>query len=270
MAYSSHAKRWMTVAVIVPILVAFFLMAPAWAFAIFGAFISAFALYEYFKNFCKTNAPMDLGYCFAVIGSSLIFWAAAIGSFKLLFLVMWLMFFVYASRAMIRFNQGKAGYDLLAKEALSILYIPCLLSSVVLARCSEQGVTWLFFILFLAFISDTGAYYAGKTFGKHKLIPNLSPNKTVEGSIGSIFADLIVVSVFKLTLLPTIPWLVVPVLAASAAIATQLGDLFESMLKRSLDVKDSGTIFPGHGGMLDRIDGLLFTGPVVYLFLVTF
>ncbi|MBI9074293.1 MAG: phosphatidate cytidylyltransferase [Desulfatibacillum sp.] len=270
MAYSSHAKRWMTVLVVVPILVVFFLKAPAWVFAIFGAFISAFALFEYFKNFCKTNPPWDLGFLFAVGNSSLIFWAAAIGSFKLLFLVMWLSFFIYASRAMIRFNQGKAGFDLLAKEALSVLYIPCLLSSLVLARSSENGVTWLFFILFLAFISDTGAFYAGKTFGKHKLIPNLSPNKTVEGAVGSIVADIVVVTIFKFTLLPNLPWVIVPILAASAAIATQLGDLFESMLKRSLDVKDSGTIFPGHGGMLDRIDGLLFTGPVAYLFLISF
>ncbi len=268
MEYSSHAKRWITVLFVVPVLVIYFLYAPPWAFAILGAVVSALALFEYFKNFCDARPPLDLGYIFAVINSSLIFWAACAGSFKALFIVMWLMFFVFAARAMIRFNQGWTGYEQLAKEALSILYIPCLLSSLILTRCQEDGVTWLFFILFLAFVSDTGAYYAGKTFGKLKLIPNLSPNKTVEGSVGSIVADLIVVSIFKTWFLPgEYSWFFCVALAISAAVATQLGDLFESMIKRSFEVKDSGTIFPGHGGMLDRIDGLLFTGPVVYCFM---
>ena len=266
MAYSSHAKRWITVAVVVPFLATFFYLAPVWAFAAFGAFAAALGLFEYYKNFCNASPPWDLGYIFAVAISCMIFGAAAAGSFPMLFLAMWAMFFIFAARAMIRFNQGWTGYDQLAKVALSILSIPCLLSSLVLVRGGDNGVAWLFSSLLLAFLSDTGGFYAGRTFGKHKLIPNLSPNKTIEGSFGGIAADVAAISLLKIFFLPELSWPLAISLGVCAAIATQLGDLFESMIKRSFDVKDSGTLFPGHGGMLDRIDGLLFTGPVVYLF----
>lgn len=112
-------------------------------------------------------------------------------------------------------------------------------------------------------ISDAGAYFAGRFFGRHLLFPSLSPKKTFEGSLGGLLLTVLVVAPISYQLLDlTIPKALV--IAAGVSIFSQCGDLFESALKRILDVKDLGNVFPGHGGVLDRIDSLLFTAPAVY------
>jgi phosphatidate cytidylyltransferase len=267
MPASAHARRWITVVFVAPVLIAFFLKAPAYAVCVLASVVSALALWEYHNIFCNVEAPhKDFGYWMAVILSLIILAAALKNSFEGMFVAIWMTFLSFGARALIGFNRGKPGFEKLAVEALAILYIPSLMAALILIRCGEHGVTWLFFVLFLAFISDTGAFYGGRFFGKHKLIPKISPAKTVEGSLGSIAADLVVVTVFKFTVLTDISWPLGISVAVFAAVATQMGDLFESMLKRSFGAKDSGIFFPGHGGMLDRIDGMLFTGPVVYCF----
>lgn len=115
-------------------------------------------------------------------------------------------------------------------------------------------------------ISDTGAYFGGRFFGRHLLFPSLSPKKTVEGGVGGLILAVIIVG------LPATYFLQLSVpqgllLGAIVSVFSQAGDLFESMLKRILDVKDLGHLLPGHGGILDRIDSLLFTAPAVYYFL---
>ena len=112
-------------------------------------------------------------------------------------------------------------------------------------------------------ISDAGAYFAGRFFGRHLLFPTLSPKKTLEGSLGGLLLTVFVVLPISYQLLDlTIPKALV--IAAGVSIFSQCGDLFESALKRILDVKDLGRFLPGHGGVLDRIDSLLFTAPAVY------
>lgn len=112
-------------------------------------------------------------------------------------------------------------------------------------------------------ISDAGAYFAGRFFGRHLLLPSLSPKKTFEGSLGGLLLTVLVVAPISYQLLDlTIPKALI--IAAGVSIFSQCGDLFESALKRILDVKDLGNVFPGHGGVLDRIDSLLFTAPAVY------
>ncbi|MEW5734920.1 MAG: phosphatidate cytidylyltransferase [Thermodesulfobacteriota bacterium] len=268
MTASAHAKRWITVAFVVPVLIIFFLYAPSIAVTVLAAVVMCMALWEYFHAFCETKKPYDYGYLLACALGATIMFSAWAQSFDLMFVTLWMTLFVFAARAVILYNQGGRSFERLVLEAFSILYIPCLLSAAVLIRVGDRGVAWLFFTLFLAFISDTGAFYGGKFFGKHKLIPKVSPGKTVEGSMGSIVADLIVASVFKLLVFPELSWHFILVLGVTAAVATQMGDLFESMLKRSFGIKDSGVFFPGHGGMLDRIDGFFFTGPVVYCFML--
>ena len=112
-------------------------------------------------------------------------------------------------------------------------------------------------------ISDSGAYFAGRFFGRHPLFPALSPKKTLEGSIGGLVLTVIVVSPFAISFLDYTPVKAL-VMGVGVSLASQAGDLFESVLKRILDVKDLGRFLPGHGGLLDRIDSLLFTVPAVY------
>ena len=128
------------------------------------------------------------------------------------------------------------------------------------AGFKETAVLWL--VLLATWSSDTGAYFAGNAFGKHQLAPDISPNKTVAGGVGGIVLAVIVVFVFLLFLDIYSPlWFIfAPVISLTA----MLGDLFISCLKRDAGVKDAGNIIPGHGGILDRFDSLLFSAPVAY------
>ena len=131
---------------------------------------------------------------------------------------------------------------------------------------------YIFLLCAIVWSGDTGAYFAGRTLGKHKLAPRMSPNKTWEGAVGGLIASLIGGSCLNLYYgqenLMSWPWLVVACLFGG--IFGQLGDLTESTFKRFAGVKDSGKIFPGHGGFLDRVDGLLFAAPVIWFILYQF
>lgn len=124
---------------------------------------------------------------------------------------------------------------------------------------------WVFLTLVSTFIGDTGAYFAGRAFGKKKLAPAISPAKTSAGLYGAMAAGALGAAAVWWIFKPALPLWKMPLLGAGIALVGAVGDLFESLLKRAFDVKDSGTLIPGHGGILDRIDGLLFTAPFVYL-----
>lgn len=130
-----------------------------------------------------------------------------------------------------------------------------------------QNRYWLLYALVLNWIGDIGAYYIGRAVGRHKLAPVVSPGKSWEGSAASLAASLIFGFFFLRWAIPAVPPAAALGLSAAANIAGQFGDLCESALKRGAGVKDSGTLLPGHGGMLDRVDSTLFTLPVVYLYL---
>lgn len=128
----------------------------------------------------------------------------------------------------------------------------------------EPGAAWIVFVLAVTFLSDTGAYFTGRAFGRHKMAPYISPKKSWEGAAGGLLASM-------LTGMALVPLLGLPIgllggalLGAIGSAAGQIGDLAESLIKRQVDIKDSGHIIPGHGGILDRIDSLLFTAPVLY------
>lgn len=150
-----------------------------------------------------------------------------------------------------------------AKSILGFLYVGLLPSFAVRILDLPQGVGWFLTLLAVVFAGDIGAYITGMLAGRRKLMPLISPKKTVEGALGGLVCSVAVGSVSAILLHQPIPVLVV--LSAATAIVAQFGDLFESQLKRVADVKDSGKIMPGHGGVLDRIDGVLFASPILLL-----
>ena len=129
---------------------------------------------------------------------------------------------------------------------------------------AEEGRNWLLFTLAGTSASDTGAYAVGRLVGRHRMTPRLSPGKTWEGAAGGLFVSVAAMLAVGAVLdLGVEPWQYV-VVAGVVAVMAQVGDLFESFLKRAADAKDSGSIMPGHGGLLDRIDSILFALPAVY------
>jgi len=148
-----------------------------------------------------------------------------------------------------------------------ILYVGWLLSYLVTLRL-EAGRNWVFFALFTTFGSDTVAFFVGRALGRHRLAPRISPNKTWEGAIAGVFGAIIVSLLFILPTPLSLPlsYGQAVLLGLLVSIFGQFGDLVESLLKRSTGVKESGKLMPGHGGVLDRMDSIVFAGIVVYYY----
>jgi len=128
----------------------------------------------------------------------------------------------------------------------------------------SNGLIWFFILLLVAFAADTFAYAFGRLWGKRRILPNISPKKTVVGALGGVLGS-ILMSLAAHFVLPHVPILAFLIMGVVVGTISQFGDFFESLLKRVADVKDSGSFMPGHGGILDRIDGVLFSAPFVYL-----
>jgi phosphatidate cytidylyltransferase len=133
-----------------------------------------------------------------------------------------------------------------------------------------DGRMYIFFIFFMVFLADVFAYFTGTWLGRHPLAPTISPKKTVEGAFGAAAGALFGAAVSKFIFVPEVAWHHIISMGLLVGIISQIGDLFESILKRDAGVKDSGRILPGMGGVMDLIDGLLFCAPVLYLYLKVF
>jgi len=174
--------------------------------------------------------------------------------------LIWLLIQAYKGKVFTRWAWTIAG----------ILYVGWLLSHLLALRGLDDGRNWVFFALFITIASDTAAFFTGRALGRHKLAPRISPGKTREGAIGGILGAIIVSLFF---ILPTplslhFNWGQAILLGLLVSIFGQLGDLVESLFKRNMGVKDSGRLIPGHGGVLDRIDSVVFAGIVVYYYVI--
>jgi len=159
-----------------------------------------------------------------------------------------------------------------AMVIFSVVYIPYFLTNLLYIREMESGnlLIWLPFVG--AFLTDTCAYFAGVFLGKHKLCPNISPKKTIEGSVGGILGCMGACMLYGFIIQKywsvNVNYLNLAILGMIMAIVSQIGDLSASIIKRKFGIKDYGNLFPGHGGILDRLDSVIMIAPAVYLFLV--
>jgi len=270
-----HFKRWITAIVALPFVVLLIYKGGSILFALFICMVCILALMEYFRiallqaqrsKLKGRRSKVEIFELSAFIICPMIIWAAYKNSFDIIFGLIILNLILSGLISLRYFKTNPSVVELIAKQALGIIYIPLFLSCMVLIRNDVDGIAWIFFLLTLVFAGDTGAFYVGRLFGQHKLCPAVSPGKTIEGAIGGLVATLgaglIFINCFlkSLSLGPGILFFL------SIGVVGQVGDLFESELKRYADVKDSGSILPGHGGILDRIDALLFAAPVAYFF----
>ncbi len=159
---------------------------------------------------------------------------------------------------------SKRTIEEISVSILTYVYICVALNSIIIIR--ENSLDFVWYIFIFAWATDTCAYFTGLTIGKHKLIPSVSPKKTVEGAIGGIVGCMIVSIIYAYFAHPQY-LVLVPFVSIIGSIVSQTGDLFASSFKRKLGIKDYGNLIPGHGGMLDRIDSIIFTAPYTFIFI---
>lgn len=199
-------------------------------------------------------------------------WAGAVAvpaafyfnSLPALLVTVFLLLFILFLLKMFSENPVEYVIEDVSVSFFSIFFVPFLFSFMLLVR--DISSMWLVFLFFVIWASDTFAYFTGSAIGKHKMIPKVSPKKSYEGLAGGFIGAVIVAYLWNYFYFD-INILLMGLIAADIIIAGVIGDLVESMLKRSAQVKDSGNLIPGHGGVLDRFDSLLFAAPVLYFYL---
>jgi phosphatidate cytidylyltransferase len=246
-------KRVLTALVLVPVSVYAALFAPWWLFFAVAALL---ALLEFREYAAITGAFAPVGYA-----AGLLILAAPQHETILLMLLTTLAAMCLPLAA----DDLGIGFSRAGALVLGILYIFGAWKTGILLH--DMNPYWLLFGLAINWIGDTGAYYVGKNFGRHKLAPAVSPGKSWEGAIASVVTGIAFGLIYLPLAIKGTSLLMAGLLALATNIAGQVGDLAESAIKRGAGVKDSGTILPGHGGMLDRLDSTMFSLPVLYTLL---
>lgn len=251
-------KRVLTALVLFPLVTYVVLWSPAWTVLAVTTVVAMLCFYEFsvIANAYQPGAVSPVGF-----GAGLLILALPGEQYVALTLV---AVALIALSFALRTDDLRGGIVRAAFLLLGVVYVfGCWRFAPLLAAQSRY---WLLYALVLNWIGDIGAYYVGRSIGRHKLAPVVSPGKSWEGSAASMAASMIFGLVFLHWAIPSVPPLAAILLTAVANVAGQFGDLCESALKRGAGVKDSGTLLPGHGGWLDRVDSSLFTLPVVYLY----
>jgi phosphatidate cytidylyltransferase len=250
-------KRLIVAAVLLPVIYLYVMYLPSKYFLFLLIFISLLAVSEFYSMYHVAGILRYLCLFF----SACILGISYISKDLLLDIIILSILVIMGIRLLIKKEPLSALYDI-SPPILGLLYIPVFLAFQTQIR--RLGPEWIIFLYASVWASDTMAYYLGKWIGKRRLYKEVSPNKTVAGAVGSFIGGVIGVLLLRATL--------VPLLTASSAVLIGImigsisivGDLVESMFKRDAGIKDSGVIIPGHGGILDKIDGVLFASPVLY------
>jgi phosphatidate cytidylyltransferase len=268
-------QRIVTAAILLPFLIASILI--SWLQPLFVALIGAamaLGLLEFWKLAKRRGMKPDMpaGYLgAAAIFTIFYFNEPSQDSFSLLLLVVTLVVLTMATLAAATFRG--APFDTIISSVgatiLGVLYIALLGGHLVALRtgfAQPMSAHLLSFFFLVIMGSDTGAYYVGRSFGKHKLAPKISPGKTWEGVIGGLLAGLLMATIAHFWFFRALPLKWMLPLALVMVVLGIIGDLTESALKRSAGAKDAANLLPGHGGVLDRMDSLLFNAPLIYYF----
>jgi phosphatidate cytidylyltransferase len=267
-------KRILTAAVVLPILLFAIWTETPYFFVALAAIATVLALGEFYNLASKVGCPTQpaLGFvtaliviaCFVLERSEWI--VAVIAALTMTSLAL----------ALTRPDQIKKSLVTVAVTVAGVVYVAVLAGCLVGVRMMPDSLTQpliprlssklLMMFFAMVIFADTGAYYTGRLLGRHKLAPRVSPGKTIEGVVGGLIAAIAAGPLSRLAFFHEIPMVHALVLGALVGVLGPVGDLAESMLKRGADVKDSGTLLPGHGGMLDRVDSILFCAPLLYYY----
>ena len=258
-------KRFYTAFAVIPLLYAGIAYSPPWLFSIFVGITVVLALWE-FLHLYFGNHGVDLARLTCLVGSAgivLIMHENLIPLFQWIGLGITLAIltgFFLNPPTMRQYLPSWAAYP------FGLLYVALLFGHLILIRHLPEGIAMVFFVLIVTWLADTGGFVFGLSCGRHPLAPVLSPKKTVEGFLGGILFSVVGAILCQTWFAPFLSLSQSAILGALLAICGTLGDLTESAIKRSVQVKDSGTLIPGHGGVLDRIDSLLLSAPAFYYY----
>ena len=270
-------SRFITAVVVLPVLIASILI--SWLqplFVVLAAAAMVLGLYEFYVLAKKRDMKPDVaaGYLAgAALFTVFYFNDPAPASDLLMTQMIPIILVVFTAGTLLAATLRGAPFDKMIASSgatiLGVLYVVLLGSHLVAVRTGfrpELSADLLSFFFLVIFGSDIGAFYAGKAFGKHKLAPTISPGKTWEGVVGGVLAALVFSAVAHFWFFRELPLKFALPLGGVMTILGILGDLTESAMKRSAGAKDAAKILPGHGGLLDRLDSLLFNAPVIYYF----
>ena len=248
------------------------------AFLVFCVIVSFFCMNEFYNLFENTGKGKSVitkwigGFSFHkavfLVISSLIVICLYYQLFNYVFILYFLMFLYLTADEVFKTNKH---FEAIGSWMLSVVYISTPFGLLAMMDTTEfikaNGANYPIIILILVWVTDTFAFFGGKTFGKHKLAERISPKKTWEGSIIGFIFTIIAGVIIQEFFIHSHTIFHFAALSVITGIAAQLGDLFESQLKRSVEIKDSSNLIPGHGGFLDRFDSILFAVPAVYIFI---
>lgn len=231
------------------------------------AVISLIGMYEFMKVYSLEKSPFAM---LNYLGTVAVYVMLYLDQSQFLFPFIILLLMVTLSIYVICFPKYK-DYDV-AKSFFGFMYITILLSYVFRIRALESGILLCFFILISSWGNDVFAYFIGSAIGKHKFSPKVSPNKSVEGFVGGVLGAGLLGYLYAIVFSKGIPFsgLYCAIIAAVGAIPAVIGDLAASAIKRDNKIKDYSNLIPGHGGMVDRIDSVLFTAPITYYLVILF
>jgi phosphatidate cytidylyltransferase len=261
--------RFLSALVLAVVLALPVIFGPPWVFFIVVLIILPMCIFELMRA-CLTPTARLLGWI-VFYGSLPFLWFTWQGQGTAAYFTLTALALFIIALGLVLFERGLASAREVALALSGLIYPLLLLSFWLSLRMSVDGRFWMVFGLVCTFISDTGAYYIGKNFGRHRLAPRLSPKKTWEGFFGGCASASLAGIVYFLVYPLCEPlyghyalWMIV-ILSLTVAVLDLIGDLTASMFKREFDIKDLGTLIPGHGGMLDRMDGIVPVGAALYI-----
>jgi phosphatidate cytidylyltransferase len=258
--------RIVTAVVLLPLVLTLLVLGGWWTAGLVAVAAAACAL-EYQLITQGRLGPAEV---LAALGAGLISLAAAAHPLRFTMFAAWILWavFIAASVQALFAPDRERAPTRTAHVVTGCLYAGLGLGPIAALRVGPEGLQWVISALVITWANDTCAYFAGRLFGRHKLHPAVSPNKTWEGFAGGAVGSVAGMFIARWVAFPALTAADCLVLGLVGAVLGPLGDLCESLLKRAHGVKDSGTLIPGHGGLLDRVDALLFNAPAVYLYVV--
>ena len=258
----SLAKRIGTGVVFIPLFYVFTRYAPVWAFAAFVVVLGAVGQWEFARMYKRVGDPV-----YAWLG--LVLGILVTASFGLAGAAPWVLTLVVAgllTAGLARTGEFPPRWEAAALTLLGVCYVNWLLGHAILLRSLPLGAEWILLLVWVTWVGESAAYFVGSTVGRHRLAPRISPAKTVEGALAQLAVSPAAALLGRWWFFPECSLRDALIIGLLLGVVGQLGDLVESWFKRSARTKDTGNVIPGHGGLLDRLDSLLFNTPALFYY----